>query len=498
MQSIVYWIGFVAFCIMVIAVGYRAFRRDVKTQPGIDTHDFWSASRSLSATSVGLSISASMMSISWSCVYAVQLAYWYGLGALWLLTIPWLMAMAGFYVLAPRFRRLKAFSQPEMIGQCFGRRARQLLAMPLAFVFLIWCGAEIYAAANTLAPLMNTSPQLLLFLIAVVVATYSGLGGFSAVVATDKAQYAFVATFIFTIAFLGWQEVTRHETLASFFANLPAPPKSSLKSTAPPALDIFSAGAGLVVLTLIAYLPGWLIETDVWLRLQAARSLSSARRGVLIAATNSVLFIGICPLIIGLCALYLYPPVNGVIPPALKDGAAIFSVLMQAHLPVWMGVLLSVGLAATAMSTIDTTGNVVALSLSYDLIEPSLKNPSPAMKEKLVRIMSAASIGLAYLYSLFIDSLWDIFYLSSGVLTTTVALPMLALFLTSVRREQVHAAIVGGFVTTLICYFAESRGLLASIEPAWLSATGLGYILWGLAGSIVSFLLAKKISLKNY
>jgi Na+/proline symporter len=489
MQSFVYWIGFAGYCLLVVIVGYRAYRRDVKIQPTVDTRDFWSASQSLSAASVGLSISASMMSISWSCVYAVQLVYWYGLGALWLLTIPWLMATAGFYILAPRFRRLQAFSQPEMIGRSFGQRARELLALPLAFVFLIWCGAEIYAAANILAPLMECSPQLLLFLIALVVATYSYLGGFAAVVATDKVQYAFVAIFIFMIAALGWQEVARHETIKTFMANLPTPPKTTL-----PARDLFSAGTGLIFLTLIAYLPGWLIETDVWLRLQAARSLSSARRGVLIAATNSVLFIGICPLLIGLCALYLYPPVNGIIPAPLKDGAAIFTVLLQAHVPLWLGVLLSVGLASAAMSTIDTCGNVVALSLSYDVIEPRLKNPTPAQKEKLVRIMSAVAIGLAYLYSLFTESLWDIFYLSSGVLTTTIALPMLALFFPSARREQVHAAIIGGFVTTLIGYFAESRGLLESIEPAWLSATGLGYILWGLAGSMVSFLTAKALA----
>ena len=486
MQSLVYWIGFAGYCLLVVVVGYRAYRRDVKIQPAVDTHDFWSASQSLSATSAGLSISASMMSISWSCVYAVQLVYWYGLGALWLLTIPWLMAMAGFYLLTPRFRKLAAFSQPEMIGQRFGRPARELLALPLAFVFLIWCGAEIYAAANILAPLMQCSPQLLLFLIALVVATYSYLGGFAAVVATDKVQYAFVVIFIFMIASLGWQEVARHETLSSFLANVPTPPKTNL-----PARDLFSAGAGLIFLTLVAYLPGWLVETDVWLRLQAARSLSSARRGVLIAATNSVVFIGICPLIIGLCALYLYPPVNGNIPPLLNDGAAIFTVFLQAHVPLWLGVLLSVGLASAAMSTIDTCGNVVALSLSYDVIEPRLKNPSPAQKEKLVRTMSAAAIGLAYVYSMFTESLWDIFYLSSGVLTTTIALPMIAIFLPAVRREQVHAAIIGGFLATLVGYFAESRGLLQNIEPAWLSVTGLGYILWGLGCSVMFFIAAR-------
>jgi len=486
MQSEIYWSGFAAYCVLVIVVGYRAYRRNVKAQPVFNTQNFWSANKSLSAASTGLSISASMMSISWSCVYAVQLVYWYGIGALWLLTIPWLLAMAGFYVLAPRFRRMAAFSQPEMIARRFGQRARELLALPLAFVFVIWCGAEIYAAANILAPLMQCSPRLLLFLIALVVATYSYLGGFAAVVATDRIQYAFVAFFIFMIAGLGWQEVTAHETPAAFWRALPTPPKALSSSQ-----DIFSAGLPLILMTLFAYLPGWLVETDVWLRLQAARSLRAARQGVLIATTNSIIFIGVCPLIIGLSALYLYPPVDGIIPAHLNDGAAIFTAIMQAHVPLWLGVILSVGLASAAMSTIDTCGNVVALSLCYDVIEPRLKNRARLNREKLVRLMSAAAIALAYVYSLFTESLWDIFYLSSGVLTTTIALPMLALFMRAVTQRQIHAAIIGGFLTTLVAYFAESRGFLKSIEPAWLNATGLGYILWGVAGSVTGFIAAR-------
>ncbi|MGH7597090.1 MAG: sodium:solute symporter family protein [bacterium] len=488
MTAIAYWIGFGTFCCIVIGIGLRIYLRDSRAGKQMESSEFWDAKKNLSASSVGLSISASMMSISWSCVYGTQLFYWYGIGAAWLLAIPWLMAMLGFYILAPRFRRLRAFSQPEMVGQRFGRRARQLLAVPLASVFLIWCGAEMYAAAIILAPLLHTTKYVMLAIIATVVSTYSFLGGFAAVVSTDKFQYFLAAFFIATMAFFGGQAVLQQTNSADFLASLPTPPKANAS-----AVSIFAAGPALIMMTIASYLPGWLVETDVWIRLHAARSDAKARQGVAIAATNSFIFVGSLPMIIGLSALYLYPPINGVIPPALKDGSIIFVKLMQDYSPVWLNVFLGVGLAAVAMSTIDTCGNVAALSTCYDIVTPSLRQRSPEQILKLSRLMSVLALAAAFFFSLFIESLWDIFYLSSGILTTTIFLPMVAIFLPNVKSQQVQAAIAAGFLGTLFFYFLESRGHLAALEPQWLAATGLGYILWGFAASLLAFVIASQL-----
>ena len=145
------WIAVLLYGAMAIALGWQAHR---KTEDGAE---FWTAGRSLSAGSVGLSISAGFMSVSWSCVYAVQLFYWYGLGALWLITIPWLLSLAGIYALARRYHALPAFSQPEMVGQRFGAGARRTVALALTFVFLVWGGGEIYVAATLLAPGLGIS-----------------------------------------------------------------------------------------------------------------------------------------------------------------------------------------------------------------------------------------------------------------------------------------------------------------------------------------------------
>ena len=484
-SQIYYWAGFILYSITVIGIGFYVWYKEKKQNKQTDNDAFWEASRNLSGWSVGLSISASMMSISWSCVYGVQLFYWYGWGGAWLLIIPWLITMFGFFAFTPLFRKFKVFSQPQLLQKRFGDRTRQLLAPALIIVFITWTGAEIFAAGQIISPFLGISLNWTFFLITLVVAIYTFTGGFEAVVSTDKIQFILVAVFITVIAILGFNAVPESAALW----NLSTPPKSINSS------KFFTPGLILIVMTFAAYLPGWLIETDVWIRLQAAKSDSAARNGVLLAATNSFIFVGILPLVIGLSALVIYPVENGLINSRLQDGSLIFTVIMQDYAPLWLNIFLSLGLIAAAMSTIDTCGNVVALSISHDLIEPEVKDKWPPEKlNRLARISSLVAIFIAFVYAVFTESLWDIFYLSSGILTTTVFIPMIASFIKSTKTIQVNLAIIFGLISTLLFYFLESRQLLKVIEPAGVSATGLGYILWGFLFSISGFTLGKLIS----
>lgn len=486
-NSIFYWLGFAAYSIAVIWIGFSVYFKKKNQAKSKDTAEFWSAGKSLSGWSVGLSISASMMSVSWSCVYGVQLFYWYGLGGAWLLIIPWLLTMTGFFFLVPVFRKFNTFSQPELLEKRFGKVSRVLLAPALVVVFLTWTGAEIFAAGNIIAPFLGISPQLTFLFIALVVAIYSYSGGFEAVVSTDKIQFVLVALFITVIAFLGLNALPD----LSLLNNL-KPPK------APENNHWLSPGLPLIAMTFLAYLPGWLIETDLWVRIQAAKSNNDARKGVFIAGLNSFVFVGIMPLITGLTALALFPATDGIIPDILNDGALIFTVIMQNYAPLWLNLILSVGLIAAAMSTIDTCGNIVALSLSRDLIEPAMaKKLSRGQLQKVARFSSVFAIMIAYIYALFTDNLWDIFYLSSGILTTTVFIPVSASFFKSVSNTETNSAIVTGIISTFLFYFLEKKGVLIIIQPEMISETGLGYIIWAFLSSLAVFILVLTFNKKR-
>ena len=486
-KSHIYWSAFILYSLVVLGIGFYIYKRDRKSGLEYDNQSYWAAGKSLSGWASGLSISASMMSISWSCVYGVQLFYWYGIGGAWLLIIPWLITMAGFFLLAPLFRKMQVFSQPELLEKKFGKKVRQFLAVPLIFVFTTWAGAEIYAAGITIAPFLDISVPVTIFIIALVVALYSFTGGFKAVVLTDKIQFALVALFILIIAMVGISAAFHIGDFPSFWSVVSKPPKLHKEYSV-----FFSPGMALIFMTFFAYLPGWLVETDVWIRLQASKSNGHARRGVLIASLNSFVFVGLLPLIIGLTALYLYPVHGGDIPARLNEGALIFSVMMQDFTPLWLNAILGIGLVAAAMSTIDTCGNVVALSISYDLVEPHLQTKIGTNKlNSIARWTSVFAIFLAFIYALFTESLWDIFYLSSSVLTTTVFLPVIASFFTGSKARQIKLAIIFGFSGTIVLYFLEIFGYLKNIEPVAIAETGLGYIILGFIASLIGFILGK-------
>jgi len=178
----------------MIAIGFASSRAERCI--GSDAEGFWTAHRSITGWSLGMSISASMLSVWWSLVYGVELLYRWGPGGAWLLAIPWLAVLGLFAMLAPRLRRFAAFSQGELFGKLCGNGVRRLTVAVLVAVLPTWCGAEIAAAGDVLAPLVAVSPRFTMAAIAVLVASYAWTGGSRSVVATDVARFPLIVGFL--------------------------------------------------------------------------------------------------------------------------------------------------------------------------------------------------------------------------------------------------------------------------------------------------------------
>jgi len=475
------WAAFIFYIIITLIIGILANRVN------IDEKDFWTAGRNLSGISVGLSISAGFMSVSWSCVYAVQLFYWYGIGAVWLITVPWIIALISIYYLSKKYRNLDSFSQPEMIEKRFDKKTKRAVAFSLAFVFLVWAGAEIFVAGTLLSPGLKIPTEFVILIISIVVGIYGTMGGFRAVVMTDKLQFYIVAVYIILIAIVAYFGLTNSNIIknSTHLIETVKGAKSNLAW-----YNLFSPGIPLILLTIVAYLPGWIFETDLWIRVQAAKNQREARKGILIAGINSSIFIGILPMFIGISALFIFPVKNGEFPPIIgNEGDAIFSALIIKFAPQWLQVIFSIGLVAAAMSTIDTCINVMALSIGYDIGEIQNKK-NPKLKAKIITIIS---VIFAFIFALNTDSLWDIFYLSSGILTVSVAFPVLSIFIKKAKTNGVFLSSVFGLFGTIIFYFLEKTHSISTIEPAWLQESQLGYIFWGIISAILGYFTGLRI-----
>lgn len=454
------WVIFIGYAAAMIYLGYRN-RHAVKDE------DFFTAARNLSGWSAGFSLSAGFMSISWSCVYAIQVFYWYGLSGFFLMTIPWMIALTGIYFLSSTYHNLPAFSQAEIVKNRFGTGAAVIVSMTQVIVFLIWGGAEVYVAANLLESSLGISPVAIMLLIALIIAVYSTWGGFSAVVQTDKLQFVFVAAYLIVVFWISMERVPAMEISKLM------PARSS-----DPLFDFRLVP--LIIITAMAYLPGWLSEADLWVRVQAARDAKEARKAALIGLVNSFLFVGLIPAFIAFTALSLFPPSDPS--SALwigSEGEKIIAALTTPFNNPWLEIFLAIGLLCASMSTIDTCTNIVSLNISRDLFQ--------FKKISTTKLINAAVVAVTFVVSVNVDSLWDLFYLSSGLLSTTVALPVLSSIHKTIPKEAVQFSSIFGFTSTVFFYFNQTHEWITfSLHPV-VKDTGLEYVVLGMLGAAGGF-----------
>jgi SSS family solute:Na+ symporter len=440
------WLGGALLALGMLALGLWA--GVAERRHGADSEGFWTAHRSLSGWSLGMSLSASMLSVSWSLVYGVELLYRYGWGGLWLLAIPWLVTLGLFYLLVPRLRAFGAFSQGELFGQVYGRKLQLLTALVLSVVFLAWCGAEIAAAGELLAPMLQAPAPLVMAGLSLLVAAYSWAGGFRAVVLTDVAQFLLIAVFLGFLAVRSWQPQG-----LSPLAPIPAP------------------SLWLVLVTLLVYVTGWLSEADIWLRFTAAKSDTHARLAMAFTAGVSLV------LVIGVPAL-MAAAARGLLP---QSQELVFPRLLAHLLPPQLHILVLGGFAAVALSTISTTANVVAVTWARDWPRKKVHNSNLSW----ARWASALAVFAALVVAWLSRSLSELFYLSAGLLSAGLFWPTLGLFYPCLREAARVAAWVG-FFAVLASFLLERSGLFRFAADPGLNELAIGYIPPALAVGVLA------------
>jgi SSS family solute:Na+ symporter len=188
-------------------------------------------------------------------------------------------------------------------------------------------------------------------------------------------------------------------------------------------------------------------------------------------------------------------------------GYNMFSALIQNYVPAWGQVLLVVLLAALSMSTVATFTNVCAMNLSYDVLQPLYYRRAGFSEEKIVfwartisLLVVVATIGLALLYTIpsLGASLTDGYYLSSGVLTAGVAVPVYAIFWKRANLRGVMLGSAMGCLATLVFFILEYKVWEFSYNMPvfdWIFGKGamagtyLGYCVVGLVFGLVGLVI---------
>ncbi len=482
-----FWIASILFGMIMVAMGVAIRLRHQKEKAGDVLQDFWIASRKYSGWRLAASLAAGWLMLGW-LGYGMSMVYSMGISGLWTLFLPWFILCFIVVLMVPHVRKFRTVSLPEALSQRFGPGLRPVIALASIFVFVSWTGAETYMAGILVAPFLKISPAMGMVVVAFPVMVYSFFGGFRASIITDLIQFFLAAMFVTALAVVGLHQagtLTNGHILSALAAT---PTKNYGPGTM---FNLFSCGIAMPIILLVAYLPGWLIEQDLLLRIQGASSLKEAKKGAWWGLVFITLFVIIMPVLTALAAIIIFPAGNPASATAIgADATGIISALILNHFPAWAQVLMLVGILASQMSTIDNFANIVALPMTHDLARPTfLRNASASTITKWSRVFSGVAVIFGLTYGLNNNSLMDIYTLSSGVLTASIAIPAFAMFITRVNRRGALWSSIAGLVGTVVFYYFEYKVWNHTFQPQWLADTYLGYIIVGIGASLVGLVI---------
>lgn len=490
-SPIYFWIAALVYFLFAISLGYWIWRRIRKDTATHQILDFWIASRKFPGWRLAISLTAGWLMLGW-LGYGMSMIYQMGLCGVWILPLPWFILCFIIIWMVPYVRRLPAISLPEAIQKRFGFSTRTIIAICSIFVFTSWTGAELFMVGHLGAPFLKISAVMTMIVVVIPIMIYTYFGGFRAVVITDFVQFLLMALFITILGIVTYNAasgVTGGNIISTLMNT-----ETSYYGTGT-MFNLLACGIAMPIILLFAYLPGWMIEQDLLLRIQAANSLKEARRGAWFGLILITVFVIGIPTWIAFNALVLFPPGLESSSAALGgDATGIISAIILKYFPVWGQVLMFVGLIAAQMSTVDTFSNVVALPLTYDIVQPAfLKKTARTVVAEWSRILSVLAILLALIYAMNATSLMDVYILSSGVLTASIAIPAFAMFWKKANRLGIILSAVLGFAGNVIFYILEYHVWQHDFQPKWLADTYLGYIIVGLVSSVVGLIVGTLI-----
>lgn len=267
----------------------------------------------------------------------------------------------------------------------FGTGTRRLLSGTFLATRFLADGVRIFAGAIPLALVTGWTLPVAIVVMSVVTLVYTWLGGLRAVVWADVIQLAIYVTGGILALGIAWQ--------------LAGGPAEALGRAAEagrlrlidPAISFTRTYTLLGGLVGGAMLSAASHGTDQLIvqRLLATRSLGEARKALV---GSGVLVIGqfLLFLLVGSAIWAAGQAPEGTLPDA------IFPQFILSHLPVGVRGLLIAGILAAAMSTISSSINALASSVTYDLYAGWTGRNDPAHLLRVGRVVSAAwGLGLA-------------------------------------------------------------------------------------------------------
>jgi SSS family solute:Na+ symporter len=451
-----YFMFLAAYLLILLGVGL-VFAKKMRS-----FEDFFLASRNLSSPWVFLTLAASWIGAT-SILVSVDEAYKEGVSSFWVMGVPALLTVLIFFLfLARPIRQISFLTLPDLVELRYGRTVRHLASLLIIWYMVLLASSQMVALGKFLQVFLNTSYLSCLAIGTIVVLIYSVFGGFLSVVITDGVQFFFLvggicSLFFFLAQFSTIQDVSH----AVQVIDRP---------------DYFSLFSNITKNLLIAlsFILAWLASPIAWQRIQAARSVRAARRGL--AATAITLFL-VYGIIVGIGLLSL--PIISM----EETEGPVFSAIIAAKTGKLLGGFLFVAVVAAVMSTMDTAINTGAMSMTHDVFFQVISQEKSKRVLSISRFSTFFVATLAFLVATRFQSILKTLGLASEIMAVGFFIPaVLMIFLKKRWPTAGFMSLILGSGFALAGFLSEI-GLLPLRWPSWPFS-----VPYGLALSLIGFL----------
>jgi Na+/proline symporter len=361
--------GVMAYVLVQLAIGILASRRNATED------DYLLAGRSL-----GLPIATMTIFATWfgaeTCIGSAGAIYDEGMAAG--RTDPFgyalcILLMGAFF--AASLWRKKLTTLGDLFRLRYGPAVEKVAVILVVPGSVLWAAAQVRAFGQVLSATSDFGTDLTILIAAIVVISYTVMGGLLADAITDFIQgiALFVGLFILA-AVIYW-------SLPDDFAATAALDKERLSFGGQDASFLVSIEAWAVPVI------GSLFSQELIARTLAAKSPQVARRACLIAGCIYIT-VGLIPATLGLFGPALLPD--------LADGEQLLPMLAQAYLPPFFYIVFAGALISAILSTVDSALLAGAAMVSHNLVVPLLRAPSERVKVRTARVIVVTFGVLAY------------------------------------------------------------------------------------------------------
>jgi SSS family solute:Na+ symporter len=368
-------------------------------------------------------------------------------------------------IYARKLYPLKVLTFSDFFRQRFGVFSERLSALIMVPSYFGWIAAQLVALGLTLHLLLPISNETGIVVGAVLVMTYTLLGGMWSVTITDFLHNILLIVGLLFLFYLLMDKIPNFEN----FIN--SQPNDFFRFT--PKNNHF--------INWLTYLGAWITigfgsipGQDIFQRVMAAKNQQVAIRASILAGFM-YLTIAMLPLIISLMAVRLYPGL-------IKDGSLLIPNLVMQFTPYAMQVVFLGALLSALLST--TSGAILAPAsvLGENLLKPLLKNPSDQIVLKTIRISVILVTTACIFLAISRQNIFELVGEASAFSLVSLFIPLNAgLFWKNTKPLGSHLSMLLGLAVWMYFHFFHP----IEIPAIWLGLTASA------VGIIVGNLLEK-------